>query len=109
MTAPRPVDSLFPPSLLFGLGRPYGEVHAHEGALVATAVRPFGLRFAVSPPVVTGLDLDAMRYDPVRQVGMMDTPDGLVPLARHTTGSTSTVTHADGQGRNDSDSDVRED
>jgi putative ATP-grasp target RiPP len=49
----------------------------------ATAVRPFGLRFARRPRTRVELDVDSIGYDDERQVAIAVDGDGWVPLARH--------------------------
>jgi putative ATP-grasp target RiPP len=73
--------------------------------------RPFGLTLAQSPRLVPRVNHYAIGYDADRQIGIvLDNETGsFVPLARHTDGQTGTVTHGDGNGRNDSDTDHRED
>jgi putative ATP-grasp target RiPP len=89
------------------LGRPFGEVD--PSSATPSRRRPFGLRFAETCRSVSILDRDALDYDEDQQIGVVHTDDGVVPLARHTDGQTSTVTHSDGRGGNDSDTDHRED
>lgn len=75
-------------------------------------VRPFGLTVAVPPRTVTTVNPAKITYDDMTQIGMLhDGDDTLVPLSRHTDGSTNTVTDGgDGQNTNrDADSDHRED
>ncbi|MFD2419606.1 putative ATP-grasp-modified RiPP [Amycolatopsis pigmentata] len=87
---------------------PLGEVQATPEP--ATEVRPFGLRPAVPPRVISSLDIDSLGYDDEAQVGLVRCDGaGMVPLARHTDGQTNTQTDADGHQGNDSDTDHRED
>ena len=90
------------------LGRPFGMTDAKPQS--PTERRPFGLRLAVAPRHVIPLNLEALRYDPVRQIGLVEGVNGeVIPLMRHTDGQTNTQTNADGHGGNDSDTDHRED
>ena len=54
------------------------------------------------------IDPATISYDRQRQIGLVDTPEGAVPFARHTDGQTSTAT-SDGHKGMDSDTDHRED
>jgi putative ATP-grasp target RiPP len=75
-------------------------------------VRPFGLTATarrVRPDNVAILDPTELGYDNEMQIGLIRGGEAMVPLARHTTGQTSTVTHNDGHRGNDSDTDHRED
>jgi putative ATP-grasp target RiPP len=102
-------DALHPATGHFPLGRPFGMLPPGGGTSRPDAL-PFGLRQAITPPATIGLgDLDQYGYDRERQIGVAFTPDGAVPLARHTTGQTRTVTHPDGKKGPDSDADQRED
>jgi len=94
---------------MFSLGRAYGLLAGSADEVCSVELLPFGLRRAVvSVPVVVG-DLSAYGYDPVRQIGTVRDSDQVVPLWRHTTGRTGTVTHPDGRKGPDSDSDQRQD
>lgn len=88
------------------LGAPFGYVAGSEEP-PSRDFRPFGLRHAVEP-TPSPVDLDGFEYDTGRQVGMIRHGETLVPLLRHTTGTTSTRT-SDGHKQMDSDSDQRED
>jgi putative ATP-grasp target RiPP len=99
---------LYPTQAQFPLGRPFGLVPGGAGATPAEAL-PFGLRLAVMHPAVPAGDLSRYGYDHNRQIGMVMTDDGPVPLAKHTDGKTSTKTNPDGHKGPDTDSDVRED
>ena len=101
-------NALHPAAGRFPLGRPFGMLPVGGMATTAEAL-PYGLRQAVPPAVVAVGDLTRYGYDHARQIGVVHTPDGLVPLARHTDGRTSTRTNPDGNGGPDSDQDVRED
>jgi len=101
-------STLHPVAGRFPLGRPFGLLPT-GGRATATEALPFGLRQAVTPAVVAVGDLTRYGYDHTRQIGVVHTEDGVVPLARHTDGRTSTRTNPDGNGGPDSDQDVRED
>jgi putative ATP-grasp target RiPP len=60
----------------------------------ATAVRPFGLRFARRPRGHVALDLESVGYDEERQVGIAVEGDRWVPLARH---SMAVTLHSSGE------------
>ncbi|GAA1029792.1 MULTISPECIES: putative ATP-grasp-modified RiPP [Amycolatopsis] len=97
----------FPASDHFPLGRPFGALDASDER--PSRVQPFGLTLAVRPRVSTSLDPDQLGYDSERQIGLIREGGGMVPLARHTDGTTNTQTNADGQNGPDSDTDARED
>ncbi|MGH8574633.1 MAG: putative ATP-grasp-modified RiPP, partial [Gammaproteobacteria bacterium] len=100
---------IFPGSDHFPLGRSCGVVPA--AAEPPSAVRPFGLTLTVSPRTTALVDLTTFVYDEVAQIGVVREGADMIPLSRHTTGKTNTVTDGgDGQNTNkDSDSDYRED
>lgn len=100
---------VFPSSDHFPLGRAYG--HVQGTPQPASAVRPFGLTLAVAPIAGAVLDPAELGYDEDAQVGLIREGADMVPLSRHTTGQTNTVTQGgDGHGSNrDSDTDYRED
>jgi putative ATP-grasp target RiPP len=102
-------STLHAPSEALPLGRPYGGVEASSAE--PSQRRPFGMRFAQTcrSGAVSTIDFATISYDETRQIGVVTTPNGPVPLARHTNGQTSTVTHGDGKGGHDSDTDHRED
>jgi putative ATP-grasp target RiPP len=102
--------TVFPQSDQFPLGRPYGAVPGEPEP--ASAARPFGLAATarrVRPDNVARLDPGDLGYDDEAQIGLIRDGEQMVPLAKHTNGQTKTVTHNDGHGGNDSDSDYRED
>ncbi|MBN1173025.1 MAG: putative ATP-grasp-modified RiPP [Micromonosporaceae bacterium] len=101
-------DPLYPVSNQFPLGRPFGILPSGTDATLPAAL-PFGLRLAVTTPAADIGDLSHYGYDHDQQIGVLHTEQGTVPLARHTTGQTRTVTHPDGHRGPDSDQDVRED
>ena len=102
-------DPLFSASGAFGLGRPFGLLDT-AGGVSAPEVLPFGLRNAVTAPVVEVGDLSAYGFDHDQQIGtVVDERGVVVPLLRHTTGTTKTSTNPDGKSGPDSDSDQRED
>ena len=101
-------DALHPAAAQFPLGRPFGLLPPADGGSTAEAL-PFGLRCAVVSAAVPVGDLSAYGYDHDQQLGVVRTGDRVVPLFRHTSGQTRTVTHPDGRGGNDSDTDHRED
>jgi putative ATP-grasp target RiPP len=98
---------VFPSADHFPLGRPYGCMDAEPAA--ASAVRPFGLTLAVRPRKNIRFNPDELGYDVVGQIGLIRDGDVMVPMSRHTDGTTKTQTNADGQSGPDSDTDVRED
>lgn len=102
-------DPLYPNSGAFALGRPFGLLDADEDE-TSREVWPFGLRCAVTAPLVEVGDLSAYGFDHDRQIGTVVDADGVVvPLLRHTTGQTRTTTNPDGHRGADSDADQRED
>lgn len=98
---------MFPTSDHFPLSRPYGCIDATPAP--ASDVRPFGLTLAVQPRTNIRFDPAELGYDDVRQIGLIRDGRAMVPLSKHTDGTTSTQTNADGHGGRDSDSDHRED
>lgn len=98
---------VFPSSDHFPLGRAYGRVDAMPAP--ASALRPFGLTLAVPPRMNIRFDPADLGYDDVRQIGLIRDGAAMVPLSKHTDGTTNTQTNADGQGGPDSDTDHRED
>jgi putative ATP-grasp target RiPP len=106
-SAPSPPADLFPAADQFPLGRAYG-CFATDIAEAASVVRPFGLRLAVRPTSIR-FDPAELGYDHDRQIGLIRSGGAMVPLAKHTDGTTSTQTNADGQSGPDSDTDHRED
>lgn len=94
-------------SQVLPLGRPYGAVEPSSAQ--PSERRPFGLRFARACTAISTVDIEAIAYDEKRQISIVETPEGVIPLARHTDGQTSTVTHGDGKGGHDTDTDHRED
>lgn len=101
-------DPLHPATGLFPLGRPFGLLPVGTGTTRPGAL-PFGLRFAIVQAATPIGALSSYGYDHSRQIGVIDTKDGPIPLARHTTGTTKTTTNPDGRKGPDSDSDARED
>jgi putative ATP-grasp target RiPP len=102
-------DPLYPHSGAFGLGRPFGLLEASREVTAPEAV-PFGLRRAVTAPVVEVGDLSGYGFDHDQQIGTVVGEDGVVmPLLRHSTGQTRTTTNPDGHKGPDSDTDQRED
>lgn len=99
----------FPSSDHFPLGRAYG--HVESTPEPPSAARPFGLTHTVAPVTMAVVDPAALSYDDETQVGLIRQGARMVPLSRHTTGQTNTVTQGgDGHGTNqDSDTDHRED
>lgn len=109
MSTPTPTKpgGVFPVADHFPLGRPFGRL-ADATEQPASAQRPFGLSLAVRPQSIT-FDPSAVGYDEQRQIGLVREGESMVPLARHTDGTTNTQTNADGQSGPDSDTDHRED
>ena len=102
-------DPLYPSSGAFGLGGPFGLLDT-SGGVSAPEALPFGLRKAVTAPVVAVGDLSTYGFDHDQQIGTVVDDNGVVvPLLRHTTGTTKTTTNPDGKSGPDSDSDQRED
>lgn len=74
-----------------------------------TATLPYGVSHArtVEPERV---DLTAVFFDPTEQISKINDNGALMPLMKHTTGTTSTNTaNQDNKGGADKDSDARED
>lgn len=103
-----PTTSLFTALEAFPLGRAFGLQPESVDPTPAGAL-PFGLRLAVRHPAVQLGGLSQYEYDHARQVGVIRTEAGLLPLARHTTGRTRTTTNPDGHKGPDTDTDYRED
>lgn len=97
----------FPSADHFPLGRPYGRTDAEPAP--ASEVRPFGLTLAVQPRKNIRFNPDELGYDEVGQIGLIREGDVMVPMSKHTDGTTKTQTNADGHGGRDSDTDFRED
>lgn len=97
-------DPLFTASAVLPLGRPF--VHDASPNSAPSAIRPFGLRYAVVPPHPIEVDLSSVRYDTDRQVCV--DPAGAPMYAKHTDGQTSTQT-SDGHKSMDADTDHTED
>lgn len=77
------------------------------------AERPFGVRYAVVPeptrtcPVI---DFSTWGYDPVRQIAVVQEPNGsVIEAARHCDGPTQTPTNTSDGARFERDNDVVED
>lgn len=98
---------MFPASDHFPLGRAYGRIDATP--VPPSEVRPFGLTLAVQPRTSIRFDPAALGYDDVRQIGLISDGGEMVPLSKHTDGTTSTQTNSDSHGGRDSDTDHRED
>lgn len=101
-----PGVGLFPSADQLPLGQPYGRVDSVPQG--ASPVRPFGLTLAVKPRTIR-FDPAGMGYDDHLQIGLIRHGCVMVPLAKHTDGTTNTQTSADGQTGPDSDTDYRED
>jgi putative ATP-grasp target RiPP len=101
LTSPSTADPLVDAALL-----PLGPRFVDDREPETSAVRPFGLRYAVVPAHPVFVDLSRVRYDELRQLCVDD--DGIAILDRHTDGRTSTQT-SDGHKSLDSDTDHRED
>lgn len=104
-----PAAGVFPTSDHFPLGRPFGAVETVPEP--PSPVRPFGLTLGVPATTVATVNPVEISYDEVAQVGLVRDGESLVPLSKHTSGQTNTVTDGgDGQTSNrDSDTDQRED
>ncbi len=102
-----PGTVVFPTSDHFPLGRAYGRINATPA--LPSAVRPFGLTLAVSPRVSIRFDPAELGYDDVRQIGLIRDGGEMMPLSKHTDGTTNTQTDTDGHGERDSYPDHRED
>jgi putative ATP-grasp target RiPP len=102
-----PGVGVFPASDHFPLGCAYGRVDACPAPV--STVRPFGLTLAVQPRKNIRFDPSELGYDEVRQIGLIRDGGVMVPMSKHTDGTTNTQTNADGQSGPDSDTDVRED
>jgi putative ATP-grasp target RiPP len=104
------VDAVCSVAAMFSLGRPFGLLpDTTTGDVCAADVLPFGLGRAVVTLAVPVGDLSAYGYDPVRQIGTVADGGQVVPLWKHTTGQTRSVTHPDGRKGPDSDTDQRQD
>lgn len=101
-------DPLYPAAAQFPLGRPFGLL-APSDPEAGPELVPFGLRQAVETPAAPIGDPASYGYDHDRQVGVVFDGERLLPLLKHTTGKTNTVTHPDGAVPRDSDDDYRED
>lgn len=101
-----PDHSLAPAEKQFPLGRSF----VHGTAEPLRRVPPLGVTLAVVPEPVEEVDMTAVGYDPVRQIGIVRDPDGsLTELARHSTGWTHTDTASSDKRPGDSDQDATED
>jgi putative ATP-grasp target RiPP len=98
---------MFPLSDHFPLGRAYGRMDVTPAP--ASEVRPFGLTLAVQSRASIRFDPAELGYDDVHQIGLIHDGGEMVPLSRHTDGTTNTQTNSDGRGGYDSDTDYRED
>lgn len=102
----------FPSSASFPLGRALGVISGSVPQR-ASRVRPFGLTLAAEPQPGVRLDPREISYDSVRQIGLVRDGDLLVPLSKHSTGTTSSVTDggdgASKESARDSDTDATED
>lgn len=73
---------------------------------------PFGLVVAAREPIAADeVDLDALIYDPQRQIMLVrDGESGVVvPWCKHSTGKTNTDSNTDGHGGRETDEDYTED
>lgn len=93
-------------SSLFPLGREFGTLP--ESFEAPSVVRPFGLQFAAPAAATETIDFAEITFDDDRQIALIRDGAALVPVAKHSTGSTSTST-SDGKGSMDSDTDHTED
>lgn len=84
------------------LGRAFGLIQPGNSVPSQPEVRPFGLGFATATAAAATVDVSGVRYDPVRQLGV------IVAGGKHSTGTTNTQT-SDGHKSMDSDSDYTED
>lgn len=98
---------IFPLSDHFPLGHAYGRVNAMPAPV--SDLRPFGLTLAVLSRTSARVNPTELGYDDIYQIGLIRDGEKMVPLSRHTDGSTNTQTNSDGQGGYDSDTDYRED
>jgi putative ATP-grasp target RiPP len=101
VTAPVSGDPLFRAGDLVPLGRPGGVIEPVNAVASRPGVRPFGLGFATCGAAVK-VDMSGMRYDPTRQLGVIEA------AGKHSTGPTNTRT-SDGHKSMDSDTDHIED
>ena len=77
---------------------------------VLAGVRPFGVSLAVAPSAGREVDMSAVSYDPVRQIGVVRLDGGgVIELAKHSTGWTNTGTDWKDSQPGDSDQDAMED
>lgn len=95
----------------FPLGTASGADNDGPGSGIGAlgGARPFGLRYAVSPPAssVVSIDFSRVSYDPVRQIAIVTEDDGSVlPAMRHTSTRTTTSTASEDRGGPDRDTDA---
>jgi putative ATP-grasp target RiPP len=102
------MDPLYPVSGLFPLGRAYGLLPI-SAEVCPPEMLPFGLRQAVVAAATPTEDLSTFGYDCQLQIGTVRDGEQVVPLLKHTTGQTRSVTNPDGSKPRDSDTDQRED
>jgi putative ATP-grasp target RiPP len=67
-------------------------------------VRPFGLRYAVTPAETAEVDLSSLTYDEDEQISFVGDGGVMVPAMRHT--STQTKTHTGDRSNGDDDTDT---
>jgi putative ATP-grasp target RiPP len=92
----------------FSLGRPFGMVECSIDQPGDPATRPFGLRFAVTPPssATAIIEPASFGYDRDRQIAVVQEGGTAVPVMKHTSNQTKTSTNSDDRTPPDDDSDV---
>ena len=97
------INDLTRPGDHFPLGEALADDHSD-----ASAVRPFGLRFATTPTAAAVVDIDWSKvgYDQAHQITTVTEDDGTVlPAMKHTSTRTSTTTSSHDRKGADSDTD----
>lgn len=105
MTTVEELPVIFSPAGVFPLGRRFGEPSQTR---IEPGRVPFGVSLAIQPRTAT-VDLSHVGYDTDRQIAVVNDGGILVPLMRHSTGTTKTNTGRDDSRPPDSDSDATED
>ncbi|GLZ82118.1 hypothetical protein Afil01_69250 [Actinorhabdospora filicis] len=100
-------DALIPSSRWFGLGAAFGMAQPSCGTTPPAAI-PFGASLAVTSEA-TGIDFAVYGFDTASQTATVTIDGAVLPVLKHTTGTTKTRTDPDGTRMNDSDDDQQED
>jgi putative ATP-grasp target RiPP len=92
----------------FTLGRPFGVIEVPPDKPGDPSTRPFGLRFAVTPPpsATAVIEPTSLSYDHDRQIAVVYDGGAVVPVMKHTSNQTKTSTNSDDRTPPDTDSDV---